>query len=113
MVKGWIDNPASKIVSSSKLEGDDNEKTHFMNLRAKEEPMGSLSGLSNVLPKRMSSAEYGFRKRPVIKSISRIGIPKQTTGIKREKSGIPPPRLLRAAQRCREREWRARDSPCT
>ena len=39
--------------------------THFMNLRAREEPHGSLSGRSKVLPNRTSSAVHGVKNRPV------------------------------------------------
>jgi hypothetical protein len=35
-----------------------------INLRAALVPHGSFSGLSNVFPKRMSSAEYVFKNRP-------------------------------------------------
>lgn len=37
-----------------------------MNLSAALVPQGSLSGLSNVFPKRISSALYLRRKRPIV-----------------------------------------------
>jgi hypothetical protein len=51
------------VLVSGGLEGQGTE-TYCINLRAALVPHGSFSGLSNVFPKRMSSAEYVFKNRP-------------------------------------------------
>ena len=62
MLQCWI--YVAVLLSVTRDRCGEGVDTHCMNFKTALVPHGSLSGRSNVFPKRMSSAERGTRNLP-------------------------------------------------